>query len=115
MLKRLSFLVKRDDMNAEEFGRYWLGPHVSIIKDMPNVIDYSVTIFATSGAIVTASDGRPVDGFATLVFATEADMAAAYASPAGVAAAADLSNFAKSVSRVVVDETVFRTAAKQQG
>jgi uncharacterized protein (TIGR02118 family) len=107
MLKRLSFLVKRDDMTVEEFRRYWLGPHASIIKSMPNVVHYSVTVFAASGAIVTAPDGLAIDGFAALVFASEADMAAAYASPAGVAAAADIPNFARSVSRVVVDETIF--------
>jgi uncharacterized protein (TIGR02118 family) len=108
MIKRLSFLARRDDMTSAEFRKYWLGPHAAILRGMPHVLHYSVTCFDEGGELSFEEEGRqPVDGFAALWFANTEDMKAAYESPAGRAAAADLPNFTKAVKRVVIDETTF--------
>jgi uncharacterized protein (TIGR02118 family) len=111
MIRRLSFLVRRDGMSSQEFRRYWLNQHASIIQKMPNVLHYSITCFVEGAERIfveqteSVPDGISVDGFASLSFASEDKMADAYASPAGLAAAADIPNFAKIVTRIIVDET----------
>jgi uncharacterized protein (TIGR02118 family) len=111
MIKRLSFLVRKDGMSSEEFRLYWLNHHASILKKMPNVLHYSITCFVEGAERIfveqseSAPDGVSIDGFASLSFASEEDMLEAYASPAEVAASADIPNFAKIVARIVVDET----------
>jgi uncharacterized protein (TIGR02118 family) len=108
MIKRLSFLTRRDGMSPEDFRTYWLGHHAAILKGMPHVLHYSVSCFEDGGELYFDEGGRQqVDGFAALWFESNEDMAAAYASPAGLAAAKDIANFAKAVKRVVIDETTF--------
>jgi uncharacterized protein (TIGR02118 family) len=108
MIKRLSFLTRRDDMSPADFRKYWLGHHAAILQGMPHVLHYSVTCFEESGELYFEEAGKQqIDGFAALWFASSEDMAAAYDSPAGRAASTDIPNFAKAVKRVVVHETTF--------
>jgi len=37
MIKRVSFLRRKDGMSREEFFAHWTGPHADIVKQMPGV------------------------------------------------------------------------------
>jgi uncharacterized protein (TIGR02118 family) len=37
MIKRVSFLRRREGMSEEDFFAHWTGPHADIVKQMPGV------------------------------------------------------------------------------
>ena len=37
MIKRVSFIRRREGMSADEFYAHWTGPHAAIVKNMPGV------------------------------------------------------------------------------
>lgn len=37
MIKRISFIRRKDGMSEDEFFRYWTGPHADIVQQMPGV------------------------------------------------------------------------------
>jgi uncharacterized protein (TIGR02118 family) len=37
MIKRISFIRRKDGMSEEEFFAYWTGPHADIVRQMPGV------------------------------------------------------------------------------
>ena len=112
MIKRISFLARKDGMPVADFRRHWRDIHAPILLAMPKVLKYAVTFF-DEGDAPCAADGTSFDGFATLHFASSSDMDEAYASPAGQAAAADMANFAGRVNRIVIDELVLIDAEKK--
>jgi len=107
MIKRLSFLVRKDNMSVADFRAYWLERHAPILQSMPGLRAYSITFLdLEAGRLFPEGSSAPADGFAMMAFANHDEMKTAYASEAGLAAARDLQNFAQSVHRVEIDETV---------
>lgn len=37
MIKRISFIRRRDGMSLDEFYAHWTGPHADIVKQMPGL------------------------------------------------------------------------------
>lgn len=107
MINRLIFLVRRDDLDIGAFRTYWLEQHAPIVRAMPGLQAYRIGFLdTTAGGLTPVGADGPVDGYAMMGFASLEAMETAFASPAGRKAAADTLNFAKSVHRVAVDETI---------
>jgi uncharacterized protein (TIGR02118 family) len=107
MISRLSFLIRRDDMDVAAFRTYWLEEHAPLVRAMPGLQAYRIGFLdPEAGSLTPEGAEGAADGYAMMGFASLETMEAAFASPEGRAAAADTANFAKAVHRVVVDETV---------
>lgn len=105
MIKRTSFLAAKDGMGRDDFIAYWTGIHAPISAKLPGLVHYSISILDGAQAL-RSPGGREVIGFATLGFASSADVGPAVGSPEGAAAARDLENFAEEVLRFEVQDTV---------
>ena len=104
MLKRVSFLVRKPDLDAAAFRRYWLETHVPLAKAMPGIVRYQVNLLDDVEGRPLSSNGTPIDGYGELTFSDQAALEAAYASPQGRLAAEDLANFASEVLRCTLEE-----------
>jgi uncharacterized protein (TIGR02118 family) len=76
--------------DPKAFDKYYFETHVPLAKKMPGLRKYGVS----RGAIGTPAGPSGLHLIATLTFDSLADIQAAFASPQGQAAAADLPNFA---------------------
>jgi len=84
------------------FDAYYTETHVPIAKKIPGLLSYEIS----KGGVVTPEGASPYHMVATLKFATMADIQAAFASPEGQAASADLANFATGGAALLIfDET----------
>ncbi len=72
------------------FDKYYYGTHIPLAKKLPGLRKYTVT----KGPIATPAGPSPLHLIATLTFDNMAAIGAAFASPEGKAAAADVPNFA---------------------
>ena len=96
MTKLMVFLTKRADLSREEFRRYWREVHGPLGAKMPGVRRY-----VQNHGI---ADGAPFDGVAEMWFDDMAALQAAFASPEGAAAAADVPNLLAGTQMMVVEE-----------
>lgn len=78
-MKIMVGLVRRDDMTAEEFQRWWLDEHAPLACTLPGVRRIRFNVL---------SEG-PFDGIAELWFDSQEAMEAAYSSEIGKSVAAD--------------------------
>ena len=83
------------------FDRYYFGTHVPIAKKIPGLRSYTVN----SGSPMPMSPGQPPYLIAVLEFDSMADIQKAVASPEGMAAVADLPNFAQAGATVLAFDT----------
>lgn len=105
MIKRISILARRPDIDRETFLRHWREVHAPLARKVPGLIRYVQNAVVEQGRhpSVPAED-RPVDGFAELWFADRAGMAAALASPEAAAMLADGAKIMGAVSTFIVEE-----------
>jgi uncharacterized protein (TIGR02118 family) len=101
MIKLTSFLAAKGGMGRDDFIAYWTGIHAPIAAKPPGLVHYSISILDGAQALRSPS-GREVIGFATLGFASDADVG----SPEVAAAARDLENLAEEVLRFDLQDTV---------
>jgi uncharacterized protein (TIGR02118 family) len=83
------------------FDAYYYGTHVPIAKRIPGLRKYEVS----AGPVGTPAGPSAFHLLATLTFDTPADIAAAFASPEGQAAAADVANFAQAGVEMLIYDT----------
>ena len=76
--------------DAKAFDAYYFGTHIPIAKKIPGLKKYEVS----QGAVATPAGPSKYHLIATLRFDSMADIQAAFASPEGQAAAADVQKFA---------------------
>jgi uncharacterized protein (TIGR02118 family) len=88
-MAKLIVLYKRPK-DAEAFDKYYFTRHVPIAKKIPGLRRYDVS----QGAIATPAGPSELHLVATLHFDNMAAIQAAFASPEGKAAAADVATFA---------------------
>lgn len=103
MIKRMSFLTAKDGMTCEDFVTYWRDVHAPKAAQLPGLLHYSIGIL-DGEAPMRGATGAPIIGYGMLLFGSEEEVAAAYASPEGQEAAADLRSFAEEVLRYDVKE-----------
>ena len=99
-VRTVAILGRRADMSFAEFDRYWLEVHAPLAAKLPGVLRYVQRHVAAPGAEFG------VDGFAFIDYESEAAMEAAWASPAGQAALADVPNFLGRHEVVVIEDLV---------
>lgn len=96
---------RRAGMSFEDFRTYWLTTHADLMRKVPGLQRYVISLAVDSGA-----DGpeRPFDGFAEVGYADAEAMRAAMESSEAKAMLADEDNlFDRSASvRLVVDDLV---------
>ncbi len=80
------------------FDAYYYGTHVPLAKTLPGLRAYEVN----AGPIATPAGPSGTHLIATLTFDDMAAVGAAFASPEGVATAADVRNFAPNESDVTM-------------
>jgi len=97
MIKLVYCIRKRDDIDSEEFHRYWLEDHGPLVKSVAAAIGtcryvQSHTIMPEINALFSQGRGllEPYDGITEVWWETEADMQAGLESEAGRAAALQL-------------------------
>jgi uncharacterized protein (TIGR02118 family) len=99
MVKAISLLTKADDLSHEEFKSYWENTHIPIVKEMPRLQRYLVSMR------IDAEEGA-YDGVAELYFDTVDDMEYAFSSPEGQRAVKDGEKFTSNVDRVITEERI---------
>jgi uncharacterized protein (TIGR02118 family) len=83
-------VVYKTPKDASAFDRYYFSTHVPLAKKIPGLRRYEVS----NGPVAAPAGMSDVHLVAILQFDDVAAIQAAFASPAGQAAAADLQNFA---------------------
>jgi len=87
LLKRMSFLRRRPDVDAATFEREWRIEHARLVKLMPGVRGYRQNLVIERQAVKGTPcgyDDLPIDGVVELWFSETDSLNAAFASPEGV-------------------------------
>ena len=99
MIKYVAMLRKREGLSREEFLSYWQGVHAALARKLPGVRRYVIS----PAVSLPGTRGQPrFDGLAELWFDDLEAFRAAFATPQGRAAVADLANFAQTEALVSV-------------
>ena len=100
MIKRMSLVWKRPELNEVAFRQLWLGEHIVYAKQLAGVREYVID-FVTEGS----PDGP--SGIATLRFDSRAALDAAFADPAlSPHLARTREQFARATAVMIVDEQI---------
>jgi len=91
----------RTPKNPAAFDEYYFQRHVPLAKKVPGVRRYLVN----SGPIGAPTEPGPIHLAAILEFDDQAALQAAFASPEGQAAVADIANFADGGAELLVFDT----------
>ena len=94
-------VMYRTPADPAAFDAYYYGTHVPIAKRIPGLRKYEVS----TGPVGTPAGPSAFHLLATLTFDSPADIAAAFASPEGQAAAADVAKFAQAGVDMLVYDT----------
>lgn len=97
--KHVGLLTKRKDQSFDEFVTHWHDIHTAIALELPGL----------KGYVLNPIDRRlypdsPIDGFSELWFDSIEEAKAAFASPVGQEAFADVPEFADAVAVTYVSE-----------
>lgn len=102
MVKLVLLFRRRRDLSQEEFLRYWKEDHVPLVRALPRLQRYVISVVESS-----PDREEPLhDGMAELWFDDEASLAESLASEQTAATAVDARNFLKrgSIHRFVMTE-----------
>lgn len=100
-LQVVYLVEKRPELSDEAFLDHWHGVHAELAMGMPGLLGYSI-----NAPSPLQRGPRPIDGFAALWFADREAAKVAWASPEGVATAADGQEFMAGTRALIVDERV---------
>lgn len=115
MIAVFSLIRRRDGIDVETFRRHWIDPHGVLVCQFPRLRRYSQNRVAEGPAMSAAARALQLDGFAELVYDSDADQAAATASPAMAACDVDSPQFIGAVVRVVCDAQELVSPPQQSG
>jgi uncharacterized protein (TIGR02118 family) len=101
VVKMLAKAYAKEGMSKEEFTNYWLTKHAPMAKQAlgPALKKYVINI-------VMSTDGEEpgYQGTAELWFDNLANLQSAMSSPAGKQGLADVANFARKITSMIVEE-----------
>ncbi|MBK6864409.1 MAG: EthD family reductase [Ideonella sp.] len=106
LLKRMSFLRRRADVDAATFEREWRVEHARLVKLMPGVSGYRQNLVIERQAVkgTPCSYGElPIDGVVELWFTDTDSLNAAFASPEGVRTMAHAETFIDEITPFLVE------------
>jgi uncharacterized protein (TIGR02118 family) len=93
MVKLVFCVIRRSDMSADEFHRYWEEQHGPLVRSLASVLGIrryvqDHTLSGAVGDMLTASRGAPgpFDGIAELWFDSQEALVAASSTPQGLEA-----------------------------
>lgn len=102
MLKLTLLFRRAPELSRDEFLAYWRDVHIPLVKQVPNIVRYTV-----SPVVDSPDTERPAfDGMAELYFRSRDDLDVALASPETAATARDGRRFLErgSIVRIVTEE-----------
>lgn len=83
LVKRMSLLRRRPDIDADRFREEWFGFHARAVERFPGLAGYTQNLVVARQAGGATDDAAlPVDGVVEMWFRDVADLKAAFASPA---------------------------------
>lgn len=109
LLKRMSFLRRRPDVDAATFEREWRSEHARLVKSMPGVLGYRQNLVIERQVVKGTPcgyDELPIDGLVELWFETPESLNAAFASPQGVKTMAHAATFIDEITTFLVETRV---------
>jgi uncharacterized protein (TIGR02118 family) len=80
VIKRISFVRRRDDVDRDEFRRYWLEEHSRLGRQLPGIRGYRINFVETWED--DGSEPERWDAFVEIWFDSEADLDQALAGAA---------------------------------
>ncbi len=108
---KIVYLVeKRPELSDAAFGEHWHGIHAELAMRMPGLLGYAINAPSPQ-----QRGTRPIDGFAALWFVSRDAAKQAWASPEGMATAADGELFMAGTRALIVDERVVIAPDTQTG
>jgi uncharacterized protein (TIGR02118 family) len=99
MLKAIFLIRKKETLSNEEFSKYWLQVHNSLVAKIPGLKKYVANIITGS-----LSSGKEYDGVAEFWFEDRNAMEKGLASPEGQLAWRDGDNFVSMGTVLFADE-----------
>ena len=100
VIANLSLLQRRPDISREQFSGHWIDPHGPLAAQLPHVKSY-VQYHVVESAWAGDPDPRlAIDGVPALWFASQQELAEAYATPILAECNVDSEAFIGAVSRV---------------
>ncbi|WP_439684465.1 EthD domain-containing protein [Cupriavidus oxalaticus] len=109
LLKRMSFLRRRTDVDEATFEREWRVEHARLVKRMPGVCGYRQNLVVGREAKKGTScdyNALPIDGVVELWFTDTESLNAAFASSEGVRTMAHALSFIDEITTFLVDSKV---------
>jgi uncharacterized protein (TIGR02118 family) len=106
MIKRMTLLVRKDELSHPQFGAYWLQHHGAIVKQMPLVAGYVQNVITKWLVIDSANHSFMLDGIVELWFSDESSKTAAFNSAAAKLLPKDELNFIKGITIFSINENV---------
>ncbi len=106
LLKRMSFLRRRKDVDPETFEREWRIEHARLVKLMPNVFGYRQNLVLerqVNKGTPSSYDEMPIDGVVELWFTDTEALNAAFASPEGQRTMAHAGTFIDEITTFLVE------------
>jgi len=106
LMKRMSTLRRRADINEEDFRREWI-VHRDLVRKMPGVAGYRQNVIHARERVKgtpCAYEELPIDGIVELWFESPATLEAAFSSPAGRTTMRHALNFLEEITAFVVEE-----------
>jgi len=100
MIKVLSMMKRKEGVSFEEFSMWALNVHPKLAKNLPLMKRYTVNLRDES------DEAAIYDAVNELIFETEVDFKAAFASQEGAAAGADAAKNCGSRTRVLFNEHI---------
>lgn len=109
LLKRMSFLRRRADVDPATFDDEWRVEHARLVRQMPGVAGYRQNPVIERQAVKgvdCAYDALPIDGVVELWFTDTDALDAAFASPEGVQTMAHARTFIDEITTFLVETHV---------
>ncbi|MCZ0733837.1 EthD family reductase [Phreatobacter sp. AB_2022a] len=85
LIKRMSILRRRDDIDAARFADEWGRVHAPLVAAFPNLAGYTQTLVTareSAPGVAAPYAALPIDGIVEMWFRSESDLTAAFRSPA---------------------------------
>jgi uncharacterized protein (TIGR02118 family) len=106
LIKRMSLLRRRADVDAETFEREWRVEHARLVKLMPGIEGYRQNLVIERQVVKgtpCAYDELPVDGVVELWFTSTESLNNAFASPQGVQTMKHAESFIDEITTFIVE------------
>ena len=104
LVKRMSLLRRRPDIDAGRFREEWFGFHAEAVRRFPGLAGYTQNLVIARQAGGTTDDAAlPVDGVVEMWFRDVEDLKAAFASPAAEVSQRHAKDFIAEITTFLVE------------